>query len=125
MDALLQSQLPLILALQQIAALKLPMTIATLLGSEEFFLAALSLIYLSIDANVGARLALVLLLGNSLNWTLKLAFHTPRPYWFDSRVQALGSETSYGLPSGHAQNAATVWLFLAGEIGRASCRERV
>ncbi|MEK7327569.1 MAG: phosphatase PAP2 family protein [Chloroflexota bacterium] len=116
MDTFLQSQIPFILALQKLAALTAPMEFFSFLGSEEFFLILLPLVYLSIDAGVGARLAFVLLFGNSLNWTLKLAFHLPRPYWFDARVLRLATETSYGLPSGHAQNATSVWLFLAGAI---------
>ncbi len=118
MDAFLQSQIPFILALQKLAALTAPMEFFSFLGGEEFFLILLPLVYLSIDAGLGARLAFVLLLGNSLNWTLKLALHLPRPYWFDSRVQALAAETSYGIPSGHAQNATSVWLFLASAFGK-------
>ncbi|MBI3244466.1 MAG: phosphatase PAP2 family protein [Chloroflexi bacterium] len=116
MDAFLQSQIPFILTLQQLAALKAPMALFSFFGSEEFFLILFPLIYLGIDAGLGARLALVLLSSASLNWMLKLAFHLPRPYWFDARVQALAAEGSYGLPSGHAQNATGVWFFLAGAI---------
>ncbi len=118
MDAFLQSQIPLILALQKLAALTAPMELFSFLGSEDFFLILLPLVYLCIDSGVGARLAFVLLFSNSLNWTLKLAFHLPRPYWFDSRVQALAAETSYGIPSGHAQNATSIWFFLASAISR-------
>lgn len=118
MDALLQSQIPFILALQKLAALTAPMEFFSFLGSEEFFLILLPLVYLGLDAGLGARLAFVLLFGNSLNWMLKLAFHLPRPYWFDARVLGLATETSYGIPSGHAQNATSVWLFLASAFGK-------
>jgi membrane-associated phospholipid phosphatase len=118
MDAFLQSQIPFVLALQQLTALTAPMEFFSFLGSEEFFLILLPLVYLGIDAGAGARLAFVLLFGNSLSWTLKLAFHLPRPYWFDARVLGLATETSYGLPSGHAQNATGVWLFLASTFGK-------
>ncbi|MEK7785070.1 MAG: phosphatase PAP2 family protein, partial [Chloroflexota bacterium] len=113
MDTFLQSQIPFILALQKLAALTAPMEFFSFLGSEEFFLILLPLVYLGLDAGLGARLAFVLLFGTSLNWTLKLAFHLPRPYWFDARVLGLATETSYGLPSAHAQNATSIWLFLA------------
>ncbi len=118
MDAFLQSQIPFILALQQLAALKTPMALFSFFGSEELFLFLLPLVYLCIDSGLGARLAFVLLLGNSFNWMLKLAFHLPRPYWFDTRVQAFAAETSYGLPSGHAQNATSVWGLLASVFGK-------
>lgn len=116
MDAFLQSQIPFILALQKLAALTAPMELFSFLGSEEFFLILLPLVYLCIDSGVGARLAFVLLFSNSLNWTLKLAFHLPRPYWLDTDVLELATETSYGIPSGHAQNATSIWLFLASAI---------
>jgi membrane-associated phospholipid phosphatase len=113
MDALTQAQLSIILALQQFTFLTAPMDWLSRLGYEEFFIALIPILYLGLDANTGARLALVLLLGDSFNWTLKMAFHAPRPYWIDSRVQALHFARDYGLPSGHAQNATGVWLFLA------------
>lgn len=114
MDTFLQSQIEMVIAFQNVGGLEGLMEAFTFLASEEFFLALLPLVYLCIDAGAGARLAFVLLLSGSFNNLLKIAFHQPRPYWFDSRVQALDDETSYGIPSGHAQNAVSVWLFLAG-----------
>src|SRR5574337_170133 len=116
MDNFLQSQINLVLALQNVDGLKAVMQAFTFLGSEEFFLVLLPLVYLCIDANFGARLALLLLFGDSINGVLKLAFHLPRPYWADSRVQAMAEETSYGLPSGHAQNATGVWFLAATQL---------
>jgi hypothetical protein len=46
----------------------------------------------------------------------KFLFHNPRPYWFSESVQAYSSETSFGIPSGHSQIAATVWGWLAVEV---------
>jgi len=85
----------------------------TFLGSEEFFIIALTLIYFCIDASLGERVVLLLLIGDSLNGFFKMLFHLPRPYWVDPNVKALAQETSYGLPSGHAQDATTVWFFIA------------
>ncbi len=114
MNAFLQSQIEIVVAFQKIGGLEGLMKGFTFLGSEEFFLVLLPLVYLCIDAGVGARLAFVLLLSDSINALLKIAFHLPRPYWFDpQRVKGLAEETSYGLPSGHAQNATSVWVFLA------------
>lgn len=89
------------------------MHVFSFLGREEFFLLLIPLVYLSINAQAGIRLGVLLLLGDSLNFLLKLTCHAPRPYWVSSQVQHLATETSYGLPSSHAQNAASVWLFLA------------
>jgi membrane-associated phospholipid phosphatase len=113
MDAFLQTQLGINLALQQIGGLTAIMQGFTFLGSEEFFIIALTLIYLCIDASLGGRVVLLLLIGDSLNGFFKMLFHLPRPYWVDPNVKALAQETSYGLPSGHAQDATTVWFFIA------------
>jgi len=116
MDAILQSQIELVIALQNIGGLASVMKLFTFLGDELFFLVLLPLVYLCFDAGVGARLAFVLFFGDALKHILKIAFHLPRPYWIDSRVQALSTETSYGLPSGHAQTATGVWFFLASAL---------
>jgi hypothetical protein len=44
----------------------------------------------------------------------KLAFAQPRPYWVDARVRPYSREFTFGLPSSHAQNAVSVWSYLAG-----------
>ena len=118
MIELLQSQIPFLLAFQDINGLTGLAEFFTFLGREEFFLLLLPLVYLCIDSGIGARLAFILLLGDSLNGVVKLLFHLPRPYWIDSRVQPLSTGTSYGLPSGHAQNGVSVWFFLAGVLRR-------
>jgi membrane-associated phospholipid phosphatase len=86
-----------------------PMEFFTFLGEEEFFFLVMPVIYWCVDAALGLRLGLVLALSNAFNATLKLAFHSPRPYWIDPRVKALVNESSFGLPSGHAQTAAAMW----------------
>ena len=90
----------------------------TFLGSEIFYLLAIPLIYWCLDGALGVRLGILLLGGASLNAVLKLAFHTPRPYWVSSQVQALSSGESFGLPSGHAQNALTLWGAGAAHLKR-------
>ena len=98
--------------------LKGPMLAITALGYEEFFVLLLPTIYWCFDQMVGLRVGIVLLLGNAINTFFKFLFHTPRPYWFSDSVQAYSHETSFGLPSGHAQIAASVWGWLAVEIRR-------
>jgi hypothetical protein len=65
------------------------------------------------DASIGLRVGIILLLCTSVNDTLKLAFHGPRPYWYSANVIAYARETSFGVPSGHAQIAIGVWGMLA------------
>lgn len=45
-----------------------------------------------------------------------MAFHGPRPYWYSTDVIGYASETSFGVPSGHAQIAFGVWGMLATSI---------
>jgi membrane-associated phospholipid phosphatase len=91
-----------------------PMRFFSYLGNEEFFLLILPLIYWSIDSALGLRMAFILLTSNLFNHIVKLIFAGPRPYWISSHVRALWStEISFGIPSGHAQNALSVWGMLA------------
>jgi hypothetical protein len=64
-------------------------------------------------------LGVYLSLSAGINAILKIAFHSPRPYWYDPRVIAYSTEPSFGAPSGHAQNAVVVWGSLAASIGKA------
>lgn len=93
-------------------ALKLPMQAFSFLGQEEFFLLFMPLFFWCLDKWAGANLAYVLILSTYFNGLLKGAFHLPRPYWLDSSLQQ-ATEVSFGLPSGHAQNAVTVWGYIA------------
>ncbi|GIV64750.1 MAG: hypothetical protein KatS3mg046_010 [Bellilinea sp.] len=81
----------------------------TFLGNEEFYLLIIPLLYWCVDAGLGLRIGVMLIFSNVFNSALKLAFHSPRPYWVDLDVRAFSSETSFGMPSGHAQNAASLW----------------
>jgi hypothetical protein len=90
----------------------------TFLGTENFYLLILPVLYWCVDANLGLRVGVILLFSGSVNEIFKLAMHSPRPYWVSAQVKALSSETSFGLPSGHAQNAVSVWGMLASYVGK-------
>ena len=110
-------ELSITLALQAIPGLDALMRGFSFLGQQEFFLALVPLIFTLIGPRQGIRLAVVLLVEYALNSTAKLGLHLPRPYWVDPRVAALATETSYGLPSGHAQTIG-IWLFAATFVRR-------
>lgn len=95
-----------------------PMQWFTFLGNEEFFLLIMPILYWCLDAVLGLRVSLVLLLSASLNVILKLGFHTPRPYWVYTQVQAYDSEFNFGIPSGHAMFGISMWGFFAVQINR-------
>jgi membrane-associated phospholipid phosphatase len=93
-----------------------PMQFFSFLGTEQFYLFIAPALLWCLDAGLGLRLGLGLMVSASVNSILKLVFHSPRPYWINERVQALAAETSFGIPSGHAQNAVVVWGILAAWI---------
>ncbi len=86
------------------------------LGTEEFLLPLGIALYWCVDASLGLRLGLLLTTGASLGGLLKLAFHMPRPYWYDLRVQPLAAETGYGFPSQHTITAWSVIPWLGKKI---------
>jgi membrane-associated phospholipid phosphatase len=117
MQTLLDAGIAWILSLQGIGDwLEAPMRFFSQLGTEEFFLLVLPLIYWCVDASIGLRVAFILLTSDMLNYTLKLAFAGPRPYWVSSHVRGLWPETSFGVPSGHAQHAMSVWGIIAASL---------
>ncbi|MFH1086306.1 MAG: phosphatase PAP2 family protein [Chloroflexota bacterium] len=95
-----------------------PMRAASALGQIEFYLLLMPLIYWCSDERLGRRLAIILLLSAALNAALKIAFHEPRPYWLAPGLTVWRGETSFGLPSGHAQNAVALWGLLAASLKR-------
>lgn len=96
--------------------LRLPMQAITSLGYEEFFVLLLPTLYWCFDQMIGLRIGIVLLIGTLTNTLFKFLFHTPRPYWISDQVRAYSQESSFGLPSGHAQIAASIWGWLAVEV---------
>jgi membrane-associated phospholipid phosphatase len=118
MDALYQTGIDWIVFLQTAGWLEAPMRFFTFLGTTEFFFLVLPVVYWCIDAGLGMRIAFILLLSNRLNEIAKLALLQPRPYWISARVKALAAETSFGVPSGHAQLGAGVWGTIAAYLRR-------
>jgi membrane-associated phospholipid phosphatase len=94
------------------AALKLPMEAVTTLGSEEFFLLLLSLVFWCIDKELGIDLALLLMIAGTVNITLKAFLQRPRPFWSNPALR-LTSGPSFSTPSGHAANATVLFGYLA------------
>lgn len=89
----------------------------TSLGYGISYLVFISIIYWCLDSQLGMRMAIFLPLSGVTNSVLKQAFHAPRPFWLDSRIIGMSPETSFGMPSGHAQ-AATIWLLTGAYINK-------
>jgi len=117
MDWLMEIEMAITLFFQQLGNwLEIPFQAFTFLGNELFFLLVMPAIYWSINPQIGFRSGMMLVLSGGLNSCFKLLFHSPRPFWVDARVDAMSSETSFGLPSGHAQNSAAIWGIIAASM---------
>jgi membrane-associated phospholipid phosphatase len=110
---LLSPTLPFIADVQKYRDLALPMKFLSILGTEYFYLFLLPLIYWGVSRPIGLRLGALLLFSVIVNEMVKVGFAQPRPYWLDPKLLIGQPENSFGLPSGHAQNAFLIWLFLA------------
>lgn len=87
----------------------------TFLGNEEFYLLVMPILVWSIDYGAGIRLGVMLMVSGILNTYLKMSIRQPRPYWVSSKIENLIAPMgSFGLPSGHSQNAAAVFGLAAG-----------
>ncbi|MBI5822536.1 MAG: phosphatase PAP2 family protein [Chloroflexi bacterium] len=114
MQTLIDGGIAFIIGLQGLGDwLTLPMRFFSYLGTEDFFFLVLPLIYWSIDSALGLRVGFILVTSSMFNYLGKALFAGPRPYWVSSHVRALWPETSFGVPSGHAQNAMSVWGIIA------------
>src|SRR5690349_19505684 len=119
MQTLLENSLAWIIAIQQMGDwLVGPMKFFSTLGTEDFFLAILPLLYWSIDASLGLRVGFILMTSDMLNFTGKILFAGPRPYWFSPNVKAMWPETTFGIPSGHAQSAMSIWGTIAVGVNK-------
>jgi membrane-associated phospholipid phosphatase len=118
MDNLMNSGLQIILWIQSLGGWLTPiMKFFSFLGNTEFYLLVAPAVLWCIDATLGLRMGLFLMIDGMVNTALKVAFHAARPYWYSSNVKVIGSaENSFGIPSGHAQNGVVVWGTLADRI---------
>ena len=117
MDSLLNFETGITLFLQNLGTwLAGPFQAISFLATEEFFILVLPLVFWSIDSLTGLRMAFMLVINGSFNYYFKMIFHSPRPFWFDSRVKSYSLETSFGLPSGHSQNAASQFGIMAATV---------
>lgn len=89
----------------------------TFLGDEEFYLLVFPLLYWAVSRRVGIRLGFMLLLTAGVNAAAKLVAVTPRPAFLDPSLERV-PEATFGVPSGHSQNAAAVWGLLAASLRR-------
>jgi membrane-associated phospholipid phosphatase len=98
--------------------LEAPMKFFSFLGTEDFFMLVLPVLFWCVDVRLGIQVGFILLISATTNDAFKMAFQGPRPYWYSRAIQAYAAETSFGVPSGHAQTAASVWGMVAAGLKR-------
>jgi len=86
----------------------------TFLGDPTFFLVVLPLGFWLGRRDLFYRLTLLLLATAFLNAVLKGLFQIPRP----TTIVHLAEADGWSFPSGHAQIAAAMWIYLAWELRR-------
>ncbi|MEM5775622.1 MAG: phosphatase PAP2 family protein, partial [Anaerolineaceae bacterium] len=117
MDVFFQFQIAVNLFFQQLGDVFLAVSrFFSFLGDENFYFLFMPILYWCVDTGLGMRVGAMLLISNSVVGGLKTLFHWPRPFWTDGSVVNYVNEHSFGFPSGHSANAASVWGVLAAQL---------
>lgn len=95
-----------------------PMQVITNLGSETFFILWLPIILWCFDYGLGLKVGFILISSGQLFSTLKVALHSPRPFWFSQDILAYSIETGFGMPSGHSMNTMSIFGLIAASLKR-------
>jgi membrane-associated phospholipid phosphatase len=96
----------------------LPMRFFSFLGTEEFYILILPILYWCLDVQLGIQVGFIMLVSSGLNLIVKIPFTGPRPYWVSTAVKPLWGEVYFGIPSGHAQQSVAVWGTMAAYLRR-------
>ncbi len=82
----------------------------TLMGEETFFMLIAVFIFWCCDKRLGYKMGFAFFTGAFVNGLIKSALKVPRPIG-EPGIRSLRIETAEGFsfPSGHTQNAATIW----------------
>jgi membrane-associated phospholipid phosphatase len=86
------------------------------IGGEVGYTVILPMLFWSVSDRLGRRLYLLAMFSALVNGIFKIALARPRPYQVDpARIVPAHLESSYGIPSGHAQGGMILGLFFAAE----------
>ena len=89
-------------------------SLATQLGSEEFYIVVVALLFWCVSKRLAFRLGVVFLSSQFLNSFLKNLWRVARPIGQPGiRSLMIDTATGYSMPSGHSQGAGTFWGYLA------------
>ncbi|UBV43407.1 phosphatase PAP2 family protein [Deinococcus taeanensis] len=91
----------------------------TNLGRDEVFIVALALYTWLVRPSGGRDLGVAFALSYLLNTALKYGLDLPRPFQVEPGAASAAAQATAGgpgLPSGHAQMSATLWLGMAAQL---------
>ncbi|WP_026127896.1 phosphatase PAP2 family protein, partial [Nocardiopsis lucentensis] len=94
-----------------------PLGLITGLGSQTFIVLLITLVFWCVNAGTGARLFVAVVASGAVNYLLKGLIYGARPFWFSHQVTAHAAESSFGIPSGHAQASTVLWGYLGLRSG--------
>ncbi len=112
-EVLEQNLIQVNIAAQTIPGLAPVMHALSFLGVETFYFLLVPLLFWFFRRRQAMELLFMIVTTAYVNCLFKWMFSRPRPYWISTQVQGFANETSYGIPSGHSQNALVVWMVLA------------
>jgi membrane-associated phospholipid phosphatase len=93
--------------------------VLTSLGRDEVFIVVLALYSWLVNPGGMRQLGLAFSLSYLANTLLKFGFNLPRPFTSDPSVASAAAKataTGPGLPSGHTQQSAALWLGMAWQL---------
>lgn len=89
-------------------------SLITQLGSEEFYVVIIALLFWCVSKRLAFRLSVVFLSSQFLNSFVKNLWKVQRPIGQPGiRSLMVHTATGYSMPSGHSQGAGTFWGYLA------------
>jgi len=118
MDGLIQWVLPIVQWVQTFRSPVLDPIMGTTyyLGTEDFFILFLPLIFWCFHKSLGMRLSFAFIFSSHVSLVFKDFFAAPRPYQVDNKLYAPFKTEGFGMPSGHAQGAVTFWGYIATQL---------
>ena len=86
------------------------------LGTEEFYLVFIPLLYWCVHKRFATHLVNLFFLTLAINSIAKHGLRGPRPYWLDASLGLGTEDPQYGVPSNHVQTATMIYLLAASWV---------
>ncbi|AMO57961.1 hypothetical protein GZ77_19680 [Endozoicomonas montiporae] len=98
---------------QHLAFVDAPVRALSTYGYSYYYLLVAAIVFWSGFTRAGGRLAMGTVTSSVVFGSCRHFFASPRPYWIYPELFNGMTEKSYGMPSGHTQNATMFWGLMA------------